>query len=458
MVASRCPPVPARPPVPAAVPPDDRGGAPRVGRGAQRGGLPALQRARRAAGDGRRRDARRRRALRHAHRTPSGRRRRRRPPRRRHARPDRPPWRRRARHPRRPRRRRHPPGQRRAHRRRRGAVRRPRRRRGGAPLTARRAARRRRGAPAPRAHRRRRLRVLRPRLPPRRWRPAGAARADLAGDRLDQHQHAPRRSRLVERRRRHRVVGPAAARGARRRRLGPDRRAVPVGPPLDRGRRGVRRRHRPRCRGPLARPGRRRPAGGHRRRQRRRRVGVHQPDGRARGLDRRAARGGAARPPPRRVGRSGRGVAAVGRRAPRRTSAPWWRDTHAGDVHRLRQMQAEAGGERYDSDDPAWRMGRALGAAAGQDPQMLRHLLDVTGVLARGVDVLARPGVAARAQELAHTAQPLPGPSRAELEDLVGATRLSRSHDGAASPGHRRARPGTHPARGGTPATPVRGR
>ncbi len=76
-------------------------------------------------------------------------------------------------------------------------------------------------------------------------------------------------------------------------------------------------------------------------------------------------------------------------------------------------------GETYGSDDPAWRMGQALGAAAGQDPQMLRHVLEIAGVVTRGADVLARPGVADRALQLAANGRRLPGASRAELVDLL---------------------------------------
>ena len=229
--------------------------------------------------------------------------------------------------------------------------------------------------------------------------------------------------------------------GARRRRLGSDRREVPDGPPLDRGRRGVRRRHRPRCRGSLARPGHRRPAGGHRRRQRRRRVGVHQPDRRARGLDRRAARGGAARPPPRRVGRSGRGIAAVG-------------GAHRGDRGAVVAGHAR---RRRPSSPPDAGRGRA---ASGTTATTRRGGWD--GRSARRPDrtrrCCATCSTSRACWRAASTSSPVPvsrrrprswRPRRSRCpvrrvrssRTSSAPTRVSRSHDGAASAGHRRARP-----------------
>ena len=59
-------------------------------------------------------------------------------------------------------------------------------------------------------------------------------------------------------------------------------------------------------------------------------------------------------------------------------------------------------------------------AAAGSDPEVLRGFVDIASLLARPDEVLHRPGlldtVIAAAE---HPAEPLPGPSRAELVDLV---------------------------------------
>ncbi len=66
-------------------------------------------------------------------------------------------------------------------------------------------------------------------------------------------------------------------------------------------------------------------------------------------------------------------------------------------------------------------MGKALGVAARKDPEMLRSLLDLVGVLALPEEVMGRPGVFERVVELGSgwRDDPLPGPSREELLALV---------------------------------------
>lgn len=101
------------------------------------------------------------------------------------------------------------------------------------------------------------------------------------------------------------------------------------------------------------------------------------------------------------------------------TVEPLYRDTVAYDRHRLAEIDAEIAGVPYETDDPSWLLGRALKRSAAGDPELMRGYLEVVSVLARGVDVLARPGMADRAIELADPT-PLPGPSRAELVALLG--------------------------------------
>jgi 2-polyprenyl-6-methoxyphenol hydroxylase-like FAD-dependent oxidoreductase len=98
--------------------------------------------------------------------------------------------------------------------------------------------------------------------------------------------------------------------------------------------------------------------------------------------------------------------------------APYFEDTLAFDRHRLAEVDAHIAGTPYQPDDPGWALGQALASAAVKDPDLLRAYLDVVGVLARGVDVLGRPGIAERAIALASDEQP-PGPDRAELLRLV---------------------------------------
>jgi len=99
---------------------------------------------------------------------------------------------------------------------------------------------------------------------------------------------------------------------------------------------------------------------------------------------------------------------------------PYYRDTLTFDRHRLAEIDAQIAGVPYETDDPSWLLGGALAAAGGKDPDLLRQYLEIVSLLARGVDVLGRPGVAERAIELGSDPTPLPGPSRAELMAVLG--------------------------------------
>jgi flavin-dependent dehydrogenase len=105
------------------------------------------------------------------------------------------------------------------------------------------------------------------------------------------------------------------------------------------------------------------------------------------------------------------------------TVEPFFRDTLASDRHRLAEIGAQIAGEPYVTDDRAWILGKALGAASGQDPDLFRAVLDIASVYAHSSDVFGRPGLAARALELGGgpDAGALPGPSRAELLAIVRA-------------------------------------
>ncbi len=98
---------------------------------------------------------------------------------------------------------------------------------------------------------------------------------------------------------------------------------------------------------------------------------------------------------------------------------PYVNDTLTVDRHRRAQIEAEIAGESYETSDPGWSLGRRLMAAGPHDPEILRGAMDVAGMLARGADVLRRPGLM-DAIERVGPVPPLPGPSREELMDVVG--------------------------------------
>ena len=94
--------------------------------------------------------------------------------------------------------------------------------------------------------------------------------------------------------------------------------------------------------------------------------------------------------------------------------------TLAFDEGRLAEVDALLEGHPFEPT-PDFEIGKALGAAAGKDPQMLRALLDIVNVLALPDEVFGRPGVFERVVELGGgwRDEHLPGPSRDELIALV---------------------------------------
>lgn len=102
------------------------------------------------------------------------------------------------------------------------------------------------------------------------------------------------------------------------------------------------------------------------------------------------------------------------------TAEPLVDDTLHFDRHRLAQIEAQIAGVPYESDDPAWRFGQALNAAAAHDPDLLRAAISVASLLERGVDVLGREGIMDKLLAVGDL-EPLPGPSRSELVGLIGA-------------------------------------
>ena len=102
------------------------------------------------------------------------------------------------------------------------------------------------------------------------------------------------------------------------------------------------------------------------------------------------------------------------------SAEPWYRTTLAFDEHRLAEIDALLEDRPFEAS-PDFETTRALQAAAGKDPEMLRAALEVAGVLAVPEEVLGRPGVFERVVELGSgwRDEQLPGPDRAELIALV---------------------------------------
>jgi hypothetical protein len=101
---------------------------------------------------------------------------------------------------------------------------------------------------------------------------------------------------------------------------------------------------------------------------------------------------------------------------------PLYRDTLAFDRHRLGEIDAQIAGVPYETEDPGWALEAALAAAGGTDPELLRAFVEIVSLLARKDEVLARPGVLDKVKAAAETpTEPPPGPSRAELLELIGA-------------------------------------
>jgi 2-polyprenyl-6-methoxyphenol hydroxylase-like FAD-dependent oxidoreductase len=102
------------------------------------------------------------------------------------------------------------------------------------------------------------------------------------------------------------------------------------------------------------------------------------------------------------------------------TAEPWYRGTLAFDEGRLAEIDAALEGRPFEPP-PGFEMGKALGVAAGKDPEMLRSILDLAGVLALPEEVFGRAGVFERVIELGSgwRDEQLPGPSRDELVALA---------------------------------------
>ena len=101
---------------------------------------------------------------------------------------------------------------------------------------------------------------------------------------------------------------------------------------------------------------------------------------------------------------------------------PFVRDTLDFDRHRLAEIDAQIAGVPYETDDPGWNLGQKLRAGAASDPELLRAAMSVMSVLVRGVDVFSQDGIVDKVLAVG-APQPPPGPTRAELLDLIDGAR-----------------------------------
>jgi len=101
--------------------------------------------------------------------------------------------------------------------------------------------------------------------------------------------------------------------------------------------------------------------------------------------------------------------------------APWYRATVAADRGRLVEIERDRAGVSSPPDDPAGKLGKALAAGAGRDPDVLRDLLEIASMLTLPSEVFGRPGAAERALAAGAGAPqyPLPGPDRGALLSIV---------------------------------------
>ncbi|MBO3744198.1 FAD-dependent oxidoreductase [Actinoplanes flavus] len=102
---------------------------------------------------------------------------------------------------------------------------------------------------------------------------------------------------------------------------------------------------------------------------------------------------------------------------------PMYRATLWYDRHRLAELDADAAGTPYRTDDPGWAFSLAVFAAGAADPEIARAHQSLGSLLATPDDVVARPGLAEKIMRLGGGAPhyPLPGPTRAQLLAAVDA-------------------------------------
>ena len=102
---------------------------------------------------------------------------------------------------------------------------------------------------------------------------------------------------------------------------------------------------------------------------------------------------------------------------------PWYRTTLSFDRHRLADIDAEIRGDAYEPEGEDWNMTQSLFFAAGQDPDCLRALLSVFGLLRKPDEVFADTALVDKTLTLGAGWRDAPrlGPDRGELLSIVTA-------------------------------------
>ena len=117
----------------------------------------------------------------------------------------------------------------------------------------------------------------------------------------------------------------------------------------------------------------------------------------------------------------------------REQAEPYVRATVSYSRHRAAQLAAEATGQPYRSDDPAWAASSALTAGLREDPALLRAYHEIAGALALPDDLFADPGLRARLGPwFGLSPYPADRPGRSTLLDAI-ARRGADLPDAAAS-------------------------
>jgi 2-polyprenyl-6-methoxyphenol hydroxylase-like FAD-dependent oxidoreductase len=109
--------------------------------------------------------------------------------------------------------------------------------------------------------------------------------------------------------------------------------------------------------------------------------------------------------------------------ATRAAVVPWYEATVAGDRHRLAEITALLAGRTYAPEDPTYDFAKALGSAAAHDPDCIRALLRIAGVLQLPAEALAADGVVEKVIGLGSgwRDEVSDGPTREELVSLATA-------------------------------------